>query len=145
MNEFDSAASAPASGIPYPLLRRLADAQAMREMDLRAMEHLRISGLMLMENAARSVVELLEREILRERPRVRIVLARHAVEDLRQHDQVRRRLIEMLLDDLPTLVHVRHRLKPAERWLQGQDAYEMRVGQVVASVLLAVHEWRQVA
>ncbi len=74
MNEFDSAASAPASGIPYPLLRRLADAQAMREMDLRAMEHLRISGLMLMENAARSVVELLEREILRERPRVRIVV-----------------------------------------------------------------------
>ena len=64
----------PNPALPTELLRRLADAATMKEMDRHAIEDLGLPGVVLMENAARSVVDQLDREVLRERPKARIVV-----------------------------------------------------------------------
>ena len=60
--------------LPWKQFQRLADSGTMRAMDQHAIEALGIPGLILMENAARSVADLVEAEILRERPEARVVV-----------------------------------------------------------------------
>lgn len=56
------------------LPERLADGAAMREMDRHAIEEIGMSGAVLMENAARAVVEALLREALLNKPRAHVVV-----------------------------------------------------------------------
>jgi len=55
-------------------LIRLADTILMREMDRNAIEVLGIKGLVLMENAARSVADWIEKNILRAKPKSSVVV-----------------------------------------------------------------------
>jgi len=52
----------------YQKLIRLADTLSMREMDRHAIEDLGIQGLVLMENAARSVADWLTENKLKNEP-----------------------------------------------------------------------------
>ena len=58
----------------YQKLIRLADTISMREMDRHALEDLGIQGLVLMENAARSVADWLTENKLKNDPDARIVV-----------------------------------------------------------------------
>ncbi|HBR59355.1 MAG TPA: NAD(P)H-hydrate epimerase, partial [Deltaproteobacteria bacterium] len=58
----------------YQKLIRLADTLSMREMDRHALEDLGIQGLVLMENAARSVADWLTENKLKNDPDARIVV-----------------------------------------------------------------------
>jgi len=60
--------------LPWAQFQRLAAAETMRALDQHAIEELGIPGLVLMENAARSVADLVETEILRERPQAWVVV-----------------------------------------------------------------------
>ncbi|MEE2718079.1 MAG: NAD(P)H-hydrate dehydratase [SAR324 cluster bacterium] len=64
----------PDSELPWVQFQRFADAETMRSLDQRAIEEIGIPGLVLMENAARSVADLVESEILRERPQAWVVV-----------------------------------------------------------------------
>ncbi|MGK5090879.1 NAD(P)H-hydrate dehydratase [Deltaproteobacteria bacterium TL4] len=56
------------------LLTRLCTAKSMQEMDRRAIQDLGIPGIVLMENAARSVADSVEHHYLREKPEATIVV-----------------------------------------------------------------------
>ena len=58
----------------YQKLIRLADTHSMREMDRHAIEDLGIHGLVLMENAARSVVDWLTENKLNNDPEANIIV-----------------------------------------------------------------------
>ncbi|HIL87746.1 MAG TPA: NAD(P)H-hydrate epimerase, partial [Deltaproteobacteria bacterium] len=60
--------------LPWAQFQRLADSKAMRALDRCAIEELGLPGLLLMENAARSVADLVAAEILRERPKAWVVV-----------------------------------------------------------------------
>ena len=55
-------------------LQLLCDARTMRELDRNAIENIGISGMVLMENAARSFTDLLEHEILSKNPGQMVVV-----------------------------------------------------------------------
>jgi hydroxyethylthiazole kinase-like uncharacterized protein yjeF len=60
--------------VNYQKLLRLADTLSMREMDRHALEDLGIEGLVIMENAARSVADWLTENKLKNEPDARIVV-----------------------------------------------------------------------
>jgi len=60
--------------LPYSLLTRLSGATAMRAMDEHAIKTLGIPGIVLMENAARSVADFIEEHVLESKSKARIVV-----------------------------------------------------------------------
>ena len=61
-------------GASLEKLQLLCDSRLMRELDHHAIENLGIPGMVLMENAARSFSDLLEKEILSKRPQDLVVI-----------------------------------------------------------------------
>ena len=64
----------PLSSKQLTLLQRLSTAHAVQEMDRRAIQELGIPGILLMENAARSVTDAVEQEYLEFAPQLKTVI-----------------------------------------------------------------------